>query len=384
MDSWQIDTPKEAPVPDSDDIAGIAFTGEYERYTDADTWYPSWAEDGNLYSPYTDGEVTSGREVMSFRQAPESAERITGEEEFDEIAAETGQAKIVGDDPSDLEIVDLGATEGSPRPYGGRYPCGSLVYDETWYYGTYCLDEHEYNWDTLGPFVGFRVSEDLGESWSDCPHSPEDPIFGESGKDGQKVKIGAPHFVDLGQELEHSPDGKAYLVGHGATKPDAHLSWISGDQIYLIRVNPGQDTMNDPDAYEFFAGRENGDAVWSDDFENIEPLFEWEDNCGCVTMTYNPGLEKYLMWITHGWTPEDKFDTYVLEADEITGPWKMAHYMENFGEQAYFVNTPSKFISDDGKTAYLCYSNNFTRDHKIDPPGGTYSMTLQEYKILQH
>ena len=28
-----------------------------------------------------------------------------------------------------------------------------------------------------------------------------------------KVKFGAPHFVDFGQELEHSPDGKAYLVG---------------------------------------------------------------------------------------------------------------------------------------------------------------------------
>jgi hypothetical protein len=62
---WQIRTPKECPVPDSDDIAGIAFTGEYETYTDADTWYPSWAANGTLYSPYTDGEVTLGREVMS-------------------------------------------------------------------------------------------------------------------------------------------------------------------------------------------------------------------------------------------------------------------------------------------------------------------------------
>ena len=55
---------------------------------------------------------------------------------------------------------------------------------------------------------------------------------------GYPVKIGAPHFVDFGKNMEHSPDGNAYLVGHGAEYPDkeprvANLSWISGDQIYL-------------------------------------------------------------------------------------------------------------------------------------------------------
>jgi hypothetical protein len=43
-----------------------------------------------------------------------------------------------------------------------------------------------------------------------------------------KVKFGAPHVVDLGQELEHSPDGvkRAYMVGHGADKEyvSLHLS----------------------------------------------------------------------------------------------------------------------------------------------------------------
>ena len=59
--------------------------------------------------------------------------------------------------------------------------------------------------------------------------------------------------------MEHSPDGKAYLVGHGAVEPDAkpryaNLSWISGDQIYLTRVTPSPETINDSSKYEYFAG----------------------------------------------------------------------------------------------------------------------------------
>jgi hypothetical protein len=67
--------------------------------------------------------------------------------------------------------------------------------------------------------------------------------------------------------------------------------------------------------------------------------------------------------------------TYILEADTITGPWRMVTYMRNFGEHAYFVNIPSKFISPDGRTFWLCYSANFCDGYngeaplKANPPG---------------
>ena len=43
-------------------------------------------------------------------------------------------------------------------------------------------------------------------------------------------------------------DGKAYLVAHGAEANDpkprfANLSWITGDQVYLLRVTPGIELM---------------------------------------------------------------------------------------------------------------------------------------------
>jgi hypothetical protein len=65
----------------------------------------------------------------------------------------------------------------------------------------------------------------------------------------------------------------------------------------------------------------------------------------------------------------------------------MVSYLYSFGPQAYFVNIPSKFISEDGKTAWLCYSANFTytrqdQYHHGDPKGSKYALSLHEIKFL--
>ena len=127
--------------------------------------------------------------------------------------------------------------------------------------------------------------------------------------------------------------------------------------------------------------------VWSDDFNEIKPLIEWNNNMGCVTATYVPQLKKYLMCITDGWPTVAKMDSYILEADQITGPWRMVAYMEDFGEQAYFLNFPLKFISADGHTLWLCYSANFSPDWngvklEFNPPGGRYGLCLHEIRLL--
>jgi hypothetical protein len=105
-------------------------------------------------------------------------------------------------------------------------------------------------------------------------------------------------------------------------------------------------------------------------------------------MTYNAPLKKYMMCITDGGNGIAKFHTYIVESEHIAGPWKLVVYMHNFGEQAYFVNIPSKFISPDGRTAWLCYAANYTNGYlgtpnRDIPPGGGYAMTLQEVKLLQ-
>lgn len=369
------DAPNDCPFERSKDFEGLIFTGKCATYTAADTWYPSWASDGHMYSPWTDGYLWRYR-CASFLNAKG-------------YKAHTAQAKIIGNDPMNLKIENLGKCPGPSEPYGGRYPSASLIHNGVWYYGTYCLDWEPkgYHWGTLGPFVGFRTSKDFGKTWTETKWTPEKSIFGETGKNGSRVKIGAPHFVDFGKNMEHSPDGKAYLVAHGGgvAEPNvrpADVSWINGDQVYLIRVTPSLETINDPNAYEFFAGRDkNNKPLWSRNFADIQPLVEWNNNCGCVTVTYNPVLKRYWMCVTEGYPKVmDAFpemNTWIAEAEDITGPWKLATYMPKFGQQAYFMNFPSKFIQKDGRTAWLCYSNNYTADHKVLPPGA-YAMTLHE------
>ena len=53
----QSEVPSGCSLQMSDEIKGFVFTGRYANYTTADTWYPSWASDGHMYSPWTDGSI---------------------------------------------------------------------------------------------------------------------------------------------------------------------------------------------------------------------------------------------------------------------------------------------------------------------------------------
>jgi len=403
---WKSEVPDDCPFEQSQMLTGIYFTGRHSDYHCGDTFYPSWASDGNLYSPWTDGK-TDGIRCGSGGGKH----------------ARTGHAVMIGDDPLTLAIKNTSPPKhASARPYSGRYPCGSLVHDGIWYYGTYCLGptgniKHKgftWNWPNLGPMPGFQISRDLGKTWTPSPLSPDKPLFPEPKEYLGPVKMGAPHFVDFGQNMKHSPDGKAYLLGMGAVENDlkprpcikpipggfeiqscedkdfdhANLSWITADQVYMARVTPSPATINDLESYEFFAGHDKaGKPLWTADFKGIKPLIEWNNNMGCVTATYVPGLKKYLMCVTDGWPTVSKMSSYILEADVITGPWRMVTYMKNLGEQAYFLNFPSKFISKDSRTLWLCYSANFSRGWNgvklnFNPPGGRYGLCLHEVNLL--
>jgi hypothetical protein len=197
--------------------------------------------------------------------------------------------------------------------------------------------------------VDFRHSLDNGATWIEervNATSASDNLFGETAEHNAKVKFGAPHFVDFGQDLEHSPDGKAYLVGHGASRPEAIQAWMLGDEVYMARVEPSVAAINDRSKWEFYAGGTGADAKWvHGDIGSAVPLVKWNDHMGVVTMTYFDALQKYVLTISTATTypnMEGAFDTYFLESDTITGPWSYINYMSNFGPEAYFVHHPSK------------------------------------------
>ncbi len=50
--AWKSEVPDDCPFERSQTLTAIFFTGRHSDYRCGDTWYPSWASDGNLYSPF--------------------------------------------------------------------------------------------------------------------------------------------------------------------------------------------------------------------------------------------------------------------------------------------------------------------------------------------
>ena len=180
------------------------------------------------------------------------------------------------------------------------------------------------------------------------------------------------------------------------------LSFIAIFKVYMARVAPTIDAVNDRNQWEFFAGKDSqtGKDVWArGNVSQAAPLFTWNTRTGVVTMTFVPALSKYIMCIT---TPTETpytvkdFDTYLLESDNLTGPFRLVVYMAQFGPEGYFVHLPSKFLSastttaksENGKDAvtffdaYLSYSANFAESQAApDPVGSGYHWSLQPIRF---
>ena len=383
---WHVPIPADIPFPWSTHLSRFMYDdAKNPQYGGADTWYPSWSKQGDLFTPWTDGTV-NGITAMSLGSPYNCSQ---------------GFARVVGEDPSNLTVTDVGTFHCSTWPYKGRYPSANFYHEGVWYYGTYALDVLSgnaqypcHNWCVQGPFVGFRYSTDQGKTWTEPRmqmKDVDDNLFGEPGPHPLpngvwtgKVKFGAPHVVDLGRELEYSPDGFMYLVGHGADKDYQPQSWMQGSQVYLARVLPKLEHILNRDSWQFFGGKDSaGRDKWAPTVALAQPLYTWENRTGVVTMTYIPAIQKYVMCVgtpTYSPNMQGPFDVYFLESDAITGPFKMTAYLAQFGPEAYFVNLPSKFVSPEVVTdahgnrfieAALSYSANYALRTAIPKPRGS-------------
>lgn len=397
--------PTDSGLTLSKEFGGVSFTGRYASYTHADTWYLTSASNGAMYSSYTDGSVNG---EPGWSPNPRCA-------------------KVVGSDPLDLRVsvVGEGITHSGENGAGGkfkfgRYPAAQLIYNDIWYYGTYLLEWTERamlipnrDWQVLQPFVGFRVSGDLGENWYDRTE-PDDPLLENAHEkwvdahnvefNKYEVMIGAPHFVDFGDNLKYAPTDSAtgrkwaYMVAHGADAgcDIAHNTWVSGDNIYLLRIlmPEGRDVesnakyINSAENWQYLA-KDGTYKSWNRDnlqevYANIKPIVDATGYLGNVGVTYNAPLKKYIMTLSRvSETSRDNFHTLILEADTIDGEYRVVQYLRNFASQSYFMNIPSRFISDDGRTMWLCYSSNYgyASSPKATIGGSRYALCLTEITL---
>jgi alpha-N-arabinofuranosidase len=268
--------------------------------------------------------------------------------------------------------------------YSGQnlYPSASIVANGVFYVGSYSA------FDDGGRFNGFRWSRNwnhweeqlkpgwTSEYWTDG-RKPETDFFA---RDVELRRFNNLHAVQFGQDNQLSPDGRIYFTGHGQI-PGGMSNWDKGDAIYLCRVASDPKAVSDPASYEFFAGRlVDGRALWTRDVARAAPILEWKGHLGSESITYVPGLQKYLLTAARLKERENNLPYDVLtfwEADKITGPYRLVHYLRDWGPQAYFPILPSRFISSDGLTMWLCVSCNYSA--KVQRPFGCrYAASLHE------
>ncbi len=358
---WENEIPEDCPFEKSKDIKKVVFSGRYANYTGADTWYLQSSADGNMYSHWTDGDINGFSTNSNIR------------------SKSTGQAKIIGNDPLNLKFENLGRMWSGGENY---YPCVSLIVDGVFYIGTYNA------YDNTGYFNGFRYSSDYDHfadntepDWKN-PYwvnaiDPDGNFFNEKGK----AKFRTPHAVNFARNNK-SQDGMIYLSAHGYSSGKGANNWDKGDAIYLCRTKATPENIVDAGSYEFFCGHNSkGKAVWSKNVEEAKPVLDWPNHLGSESITWFPKLKKYILMSCRLKEGEKNLPyniTSFWEADDITGPYKIIHYMRDWGPQTYFPNIPAQMINDDGRSAWMTVSCNYYKSNGFNPHQCRYGASMHE------
>lgn len=327
-----------------------------------------------------------------------------------------GAAVLTGADPFNLTVAGVGTVThprfnvtlpGVPPPYG-VYPSTAFEFRGTRWVGYYLLSDPSGacgNWCRLGPLISFAFAPaaplpangSIPDAWSYAGS----PLWGGAGEAcgvfepinvSAPIRMGVPRFADLGPDLAYSPDGRAYLIAKGCASNDGlHCSFMTGDAAFLARtVEPmaalvdSPASLNNASTWEFYAGEgAAGAAAWAPTLAEASPLFEWPSTVGGLTLTYMPTRSRFIIVVNlpsdHVRPTDASFDTYVLEAPAITGPYALVSYMRSLGPQMYFQQISSGMWN--GTTGVLFSSGNWDVHQGSNPPGERYGLVTTQFTL---
>jgi CubicO group peptidase (beta-lactamase class C family) len=274
----------------------------------SDNWPLTWADDGDLYTAYGDG---NGFE-------PSIPDKLS-----------LGFARVEGG-PADFTGVNLRSASGEQKGDGkaGKKASGMLMVDGVLYLWARNAGNAQLAWST-----------DHGGTWqwSDWRFT---------------TSFGCPTFLNFGRDYAGARDDYVYIYSH-----DSGTAYQAADRMVLARVPKGQ--IKERDAYEFFGGRDGrNQPIWTRDIARRGGVFTHRGKCYRSGISYNAGLKRYL-WcqVLPGGDPRFRGGFGIYDAPEPWGPWTTAYFTESWdvgpGETSSF---PTKWMSADGRTLYLVFS----------------------------
>ena len=320
----------ELPYPPSDIVLNLVVHPERTSVGNGDNWPITWADDGNQYTVYCDGEGFgggSGKGSMSL-------------------------AKIVGA-PPDFNGENLTSPTGHKTGGGpkGRKASGLLMADGVFYMWVRNLHQ-----DGTGSSLAW--SEDQASTWTWA--------------DWSLPEVGYPTWLNAGKNYTAAQDEYAYVYS-----PDTASAYKTSDHMILARV-PTSEIRNET-AYRFFAGLDDdGNPLWEAEYQQRKPVFTDPGHCYRPEVVFNPGIGKYLLLTaTSGsprWCGTDEKYFGIFESSTPWGPWHTVRQINGWGsdENRFQPRIPPKWISEEGKVFFLLYSCF---------PEGPYQFNLQKCSL---
>ena len=300
-----------APYPPSPVITAVHWAPAetiVRRAKGGDNWPMTWADDGDLYTAYGDG---NGFE-------PVISEKLS-----------LGFARVAGG-PVGWSGVNIRSSSGEQTGNGkaGKKASGMLMVD-----GVLTM------WARNAGNAQLAWSHDHGKTWewSDWRFT---------------TSFGCPTFLNFGRDYAGARDDFVYVYSH-----DSADAYVAADRMVLARV--ARSRIKDKRAYEYFRGRDaRNKPVWTADVEQRGPVFSHEGRCYRSGVSYNAGLKRYL-WcqVLPGSDPRFRGGFGIYDAPEPWGPWSTVYFTEDWdvgpGESSCF---PTKWMSADCKTLFLVFS----------------------------
>ncbi len=323
-------------------------------HTTGDTWYSTWADDGNLY-------VTADDTYGVDSKCKTDGTRHGGNYVFVAIN------RLSGNDPSQfhLETVNCMASYDVPPDPTRNPPDGvgasnwkttGITSIEGVLYLVLVQDTYK---DASNS--GRETSEnatiikslDHGLTWSGSEEeSAEHPMFpGRS--------FGGPSFIQYGQDGRGGADGAdryVYAISNNG-------SWDNGDALFLGRVLRGNLPRLRGSDWEFYA-----DGRWVMNSQEAKPILKDSNHLGQSSIVYNPGLHRYLLatWSYPKCTGYDAPGCDVhrsrwvwYQAPAPWGPWSSFQSFEWFSNGYYNPAFVNKFFSSDGARGWVLYAGYF-------------------------
>ncbi len=167
-----------------------------------------------------------------------------------------------------------------------------------------------------------------------------------------EISFGCPTFLNFGQNYDNARDNFVYIYSQ-----DTDSAYEPADHMVMARVPKDQITIRS--AYQFFQKLdEKGNPRWTNDIEKRGGVFFHPNRCYRSGISYNAGLKRYL-WsqVLPGESPRFEGGFGIYDAPEPWGPWTTVFFTEKWDVGPGETNSfPPKWISQDGKTAYLVFS----------------------------